>query len=417
MRRVDLQVQNGGFMNTEVPNNQEQSNDTKQEVSTVSRRGFLGMGSAVLAAAGVLSAVDAAGQEQKAYPTKDDRSSSAPGPGNPAIDAQNPDSFLPPQTDAGGVQTFKYPFGISHKRMQEGGWSREVHWHTAAEWSIMLYGNARITAIDLEGKSFVADVTEGDLWYFPPGIPHSIQGLNPDGAEFLLVFDDGNFSEYETVLLTDWMAHTPHDVLSANFGVSPQAMEKMPRREKFIFQTAVPGPLAEDQKVAAGGRGISSQDFAFRTAKMPVTQRTKGGEVRIIDSSKFKVSTTIAAAIVTVHPGGIRELHWHPNADEWQYFMSGKGRMTVFATGGRARTMDFEAGDVGYIQKTLPHYVQNTGDTDLKFLEMFKSSAYQDLALSEWLTHTPPELVLAHLGIDNATLDAIPKDEVVVMPK
>jgi oxalate decarboxylase len=213
------------------------------------------------------------------------------------------------------------------------------------------------------------------------------------------------------------MAHTPHDVLSANFGVSPQAMEKMPRREKFIFQTAVPGPLAEDQKVAAGGRGISSQDFAFRTAKMPVTQRTKGGEVRIIDSSKFKVSTTIAAAIVTVHPGGIRELHWHPNADEWQYFMSGKGRMTVFATGGRARTMDFEAGDVGYIQKTLPHYVQNTGDTDLKFLEMFKSSAYQDLALSEWLTHTPPELVLAHLGIDNATLDAIPKDEVVVMPK
>jgi oxalate decarboxylase len=443
MRRVDLQVQKGGFMNTEAQSNQAQNNDTKQEVSTVSRRGFLGMGSAVLAAAGVLSAVDAAGQEQKAYPTKADRSSSAPGPGNPAIDAQNPDSFLPPQTDAGGVQTFKYPFGISHKRMQEGGWSREVtvremavsktiagvdmrltaggvrelHWHTAAEWSIMLYGNARITAIDLEGKSFVADVTEGDLWYFPPGIPHSIQGLKPDGAEFLLVFDDGNFSEYETVLLTDWMAHTPHEVLSANFGVSQQAMEKMPRREKFIFQAAVPGPLADDQKLAAGGRGVSSQDFAFRTAQMPVTKSTKGGEVRIVDSSKFKVSTTIAAAIVTVHPGGIRELHWHPNADEWQYFMSGKGRMTVFATGGRARTMDFEAGDVGYIQKTLPHYVQNTGDSDLKFLEMFKSNVYQDLALSEWLTHTPPELVLAHLGIDNATLDAIPRDEVVVMPK
>jgi oxalate decarboxylase len=48
---------------------------------------------------------------------------------------------------------------------------------------------------------------------------------------------------------------------------------------------------------------------------------------------------------------------------------------------------------------------------------MFKSSLYQDLALSEWLTHTPPELVMAHLGIDKATLDAMPKDEVVVMPK
>ncbi len=90
--------------------------------------------------------------------------------------------------------------------------------------------------------------------------------------------------------------------------------------------------------------------------------------------------------------------------------------MTVFATGGRARTMDFEAGDVGYVFKTLPHYVQNTGDTDLKFLEMFKSSFYR-LALSEWLTHTPPELVMAHLGIDKATLDAVPKDQTVVMPK
>jgi len=102
---------------------------------------------------------------------------------------------------------------------------------------------------------------------------------------------------------------------------------------------------------------------------------------------------------VTVHGGGIRELHWHPNTDEWQFFISGTGKMTVFATGGRARTMDFQAGDVGYIQKTLPHYVQNTGDTDLKFLEMFKSSFYQDLALSEGLTHTPPELAMVHLGL------------------
>ncbi|MGA9306122.1 MAG: cupin domain-containing protein, partial [Candidatus Sulfotelmatobacter sp.] len=251
------------------------SDDTKKDA--FSRRGFLEMGTAALAAAGMLSA-DAAAQNQKPYPTKDDRSASAPGPGNPAIDAQNPDSFLPPPTDAGGVQTFKYPFGLSHKRMQEGGWSREVtirelavsksiagvdmrltaggirelHWHTAAEWSIMLYGNARITGLDADGKSFVSNVTEGDLWYFPTGIPHSIQGLGPDGCEFLLVFDDGNFSEYETVLLTDWMAHTPHEVLSKNFGVSEQALENMPKREKFIFQAPVPGPLPADLKATAG---------------------------------------------------------------------------------------------------------------------------------------------------------------------
>jgi oxalate decarboxylase len=149
--------------------------------------------------------------------------------------------------------------------------------------------------------------------------------------------------------------------------------------------------------------------------EMPATKRTKGGEVRIVDSSNFKVSTTIAMAMVTLHPGGLRELHWHPNASEWQYYIAGQGRMTVVSTGNRARTMDFQTGDVGYVQQTLLHYIENTGDTDLIFLEMFKSSFYQDLSLSEWLTHTPPELVMAHLNIDKATLDAIPRDELVIV--
>jgi oxalate decarboxylase len=409
--------------------------------SKLTRRNFLEAGSAALAAAGVNSVANLQGQEQNQPGYA--RRKSDPGPANPEIDAQNPSSFDPPETDAGGVPPFKYPFSFSHKRLHTGGWSREVtvrelpvsksmagvdmrltaggirelHWHTAAEWAFMLYGNARITAIDNDGKSFVADVRENDLWYFPPGIPHSIQGLNPDGAEFLLVFDDGNFYEYATVLLSDWMAHTPKDVLAKNFGVPQTSFAKLPGKELFIFQSAVPGPLEADQRAAAGARGLSSQDFAFRTLQTPPTKRSKGGEVRIIDSRTFKAAANIASAIVTVKPGGIRELHWHQNADEWQYFISGKGRMTVFATGGRARTMNFQAGDVGYIEKALPHYIENTGDTDLKFLEMFKAGVYQDLSLSEWLTHTPPELVMAHMNIDRAALDAIPRDETVIMPQ
>ena len=407
-----------------------------------SRRDFLEVSSGALAGAGVSSVANIFVQDSPTKPASD-RSTSDPGPANPTLDAQNPAAGNPPPTDAGGVQTFKYPFAFAHKRLHQGGWSREVtvrelavsttmagvdmrltaggvrelHWHTAAEWAYMLYGSARITAIDAQGKSFVADVKESDLWYFPTGIPHSIQGLNPDGAEFLLVFDDGSFSEFATVLLSDWMAHTPKDVLAKNFGVPRKAFDKLPSRELFIFQAAVPGPLEADQKAAAGTRGLSSSDFAFRTLQLPVTKRTKGGEVRVVDSSQFKVSKNIAAAIVTVHPGGIRELHWHQNADEWQYYFAGKGRMTIFATGGRARTMDFETGDVGYVQQTLPHYIENTGDTDLKFLEMFRSGFYQDLSLSEWLTHTPPELVMAHLNIDKATLDAIPREEIVIMPE
>jgi oxalate decarboxylase len=211
------------------------------------------------------------------------------------------------------------------------------------------------------------------------------------------------------------MAHLPPEVLAKNFGVSESALKDVPKQELFIFQTDVPPSLEADQKAAAGATGASPVDFAFRTMEMPPTKRTKGGEVRIVDSSKFKVTTT-SMAMVTVHPGGMRELHWHPNADEWQYYISGKGRMTVVSTGNKGRTMDFQAGDVGYVEKTLLHYIENTGDTDLVFLEMFKSPQYQDVSFSEWLSHTPPELVMAHLKIDKATYDAIPKSEAVVMP-
>ena len=401
-------------------------------MSEFTRRSFIGKTAVAIGSFAALQKVVGA-----------DRSKSDPGPANHELDGQNPDSMWPPATDSKSlVKNFKYPFSFANKRVYEGGWSREVtirelpiskdlagvnmrltagcvrelHWHTAGEWSLMLYGTARITAIDADGKRFVADVKKYDLWYFPTGIPHSIQGLGPDGCEFMLLFDDGNFSESETLLLSDAMAHLPREVLAKNFNVGEQALKNLPKQELFIFQADVPGPLEADQKAAAGALGKSPRDFAFRTMEMPPTMQTKGGEVRIVDSHKFNVSTTVAMAMVTVHPGGMRELHWHPNGDEWQYYIAGKARMTVVATGNLGRTMDFQEGDVGYVQNTLLHYIENTGDTDLIFLEMFKSSYYQDFSFSEWLTHTPPELVMAHLHIDKATLDAIPKNGAVVTP-
>ena len=66
-------------------------------------------------------------------------------------------------------------------RLDAGG-VRELHWHQAAEWGFMSYGNCRVTVLDPQGRAYVADVTEGDLWYFPVGYPHSLQGLGPDGC-------------------------------------------------------------------------------------------------------------------------------------------------------------------------------------------------------------------------------------------
>jgi oxalate decarboxylase len=258
----------------------------------------------------------------------------------------------------------------------------------------MLTGTARITAIDADGRNFVDDVGVGDLWYFPPGVPHSIQGLDPDGCEFPLVFDDGDFDEDNTFLLSDWIKHTPPEILAKNFGVPASAFANVPDpSELYIFNAPVPGPLASD-KIA--GTTAVPNSFSHRMgAQTPI--RTKSGTVRITDSKVFPISKTIAVALVEVEPGGMREMHWHPNTDEWQYYISGQARMGVFASSGQARTFDFYANDVGYVPFAMGHYIENTGNTTLRFLEIFKSDYYADVSFDQWLALTPPELVTAHL--------------------
>ena len=221
-----------------------------------------------------------------------------------------------------------------------------------------------------------------------------------------------HFGEY---VHWDWLAHTPKEVLAKNFNVPPSTFDKVPKKELFIFQTSLPGDLKAEQAQGAEGTGRVPRRFDFKTSTMKPIRLTRSGEVKIIDSKIFPI-TPISAAIVTLKPGGLRELHWHPNADEWQYYISGKGRMTVFAAGSTARTMDFEEGDVGYIPISNPHYVENTGDTDLVFLEMFRTSEYQDISLAEWMAHTPHLLMEQHLGVGMSMLESIPRQEMVITP-
>jgi oxalate decarboxylase len=289
----------------------------------------------------------------------------------------------------------------------------KLHWHKAAEWAYMLNGTARITAIDAQGRNFVDDVGVGDLWYFASGIPHSIQGLNPDGCEFLLVFDDGDFDEDNTFLLSDWFKHIPNEVLSKNFGVSGSSFDHVrDPSELYIFPAPVPGPLGSDRTV---GTVAASPSFSHKMlAQQPI--KTKSGTVPITDTSVFPASKTISAALVEVQPGGMRELHWHPNANEWQYYIEGQARMGVFAASGQARTFDFMAGDVGFVPFAMGHYVENTGTAPLRFLEIFKSSYYADVSLNQWLALTPRELVQAHLKLDPQTLAALHKEKFPVVP-
>jgi oxalate decarboxylase len=250
------------------------------------------------------------------------------GPRDVMRDLQNPDMLVPPVTDNGLLPNLRMSFSDTHMQLNHGGWSREItvrdlpiattlagvnmsltpggvrelHWHQQSEWAYMIWGTARITSVDQNGRNFIADVGPGDLWFFPKGLPHSIQGL-ADGCEFLLVFDDGSFSDLNTLSISDWFAHTPPDVLSVNFGVPESAFQSMPTEQVYIFQDQVPGSL-ESQEVQSP-YGTVPLSFKHRLlAQKPII--TPGGSVRIVDSTNFPISTTVAAALVEIKPGGMR---------------------------------------------------------------------------------------------------------------
>jgi oxalate decarboxylase len=417
-------------------------------MDTLSRRQVLG----AAAAGGALTVASGAQAQtfgnpdappQGAINTQNNPSSTTViGPNNPALARQFPGAFSPPATGVGDLPMFWASFNNAPRRIQNGGWARQVtqfdfqisetiagvnmrltrggirelHWHQAAEWAYVTSGICRITTIDQSGRANVEDVAEGGLWYFPAGLPHSLQGIGDDGCEFIICFDDGRASEFNTLLVTDWFAHTPPEVLALNFGVPVETFRNIPLNDLYIFQGQLPGPVGKDQMQASADAGVPKLRSTFPLSKIAPTRETRGGMVQIADSSNFEIATTIASALVTIRPGGMREMHWHPNADEWQYFISGQGQMTVFNTGPNAVSQNFNPGDVGYVKKNFGHFIVNTGNTDLRYLEVFRSSYFADVSLSDWLSHTPHEMVAQHLNVDPSVVARFPGNKPLVLP-
>ncbi|KAK0382724.1 hypothetical protein NLU13_9820 [Sarocladium strictum] len=358
---------------------------------------------------------------------------------NKQIDLQNPDSLGQQPTDNGVVPNLKWSFSDSKTRLLNGGWVREqviqdlpashdiagaqqhlrkgaireLHWHRVAEWGIVYAGEVVVSAVDENGVYQAEKLGYGDIWYFPKGVAHTIQGLE-DENEYLLVFDDGNFEAAGTTFnIDDWLAHTPKSVLAKNFGVDESVFENVPARNPYI----VNGTVAERNVTGAEtpyANGNSS--FVYRLFDHePEEIGGSGGTFYKIDSTNFPISKTIAATFVTLKPGALRELHWHPNAEEWLYFHKGKARASVFIGNTNARTFDFSAGDTAVFPDNSGHYIENVGDEDLIWIEIYKSDRVADIPLTQWLALTPPEIVSQVLNVPIDFVDKLKKEKQVLI--
>lgn len=318
---------------------------------------------------------------------------------------QNTDN-IPAATEMAGVDM----------RLEEGGY-RELHWHKASEWAIVLNGSVRVQAINEDGQTSVDDLNAGDVWFFPPGIPHSLQGLK-GGVEFLLVFDDGSFSEDNTFLASEVFAHNPKEILSKNFGGLPlSAWDNIPAGELFIFPgTKAPTDISKQDVVGSAGHIPISNSYTYHFSKQANTHETAGGSVKIVDPKVFPIAAKFSAALVTIKPGALREIHWHTTSDEWNFFIAGSARIGIYAAQGNARTFDYHAGDTGYIPKAMTHYVENVGKDDVIFIEVLQADHFSDISVGQWLGLTPPQITMDTLNLTNTTVSSFKKEEQFIVP-
>jgi oxalate decarboxylase len=292
---------------------------------------------------------------------------------------------------------------------------RELHWHaTAAEWAFVMEGRVRTTVIDPQGNAETDEFEAGDVWYFPRGHGHMLQCLGNTPCHFILIFDNGYFSEFGTFSITDWIGHTPKPLLAKNFGVPESTFDSFPKSEVYFARGAVP---PERPAPPLQGRKLPARTHKYRLLAQDPSRVYRGGREWQVDASQFPISTTVTGVILDLDAGALRELHWHPNADEWQYIIDGRVSVTLFGSGGRFRIETLEKGDVAYIPQGYGHSIETIGDGTARILIGFNSGSYETIDLSQWIAGNPPDVLATNFSQKPELFDKFPHHDVFVAAK
>ena len=286
---------------------------------------------------------------------------------------------LPVSKGIAGVHMFLNP-----------GASRELHWHAiAAEWAYVIDGRCQTVVLDPSGASEINNYGPGDLWFFPKGHGHSIQTIGDKPCHFVLSFDNGGFSEHGTFSITDWIDVAPKDMLALNFGVPKDIFDAFPKGETYIQAGPV---LPASEALDAPWPKESTHKFSLLRDNRAVRD-FEGGTFRLATVDEWPVSKSMSGGVMIIKPGAMRNLHWNVNANEWHYYLRGKGQVALFGSRGRGKVAEFEPGDVAYIPQGFGHAIKNVGDEDLEIVQTWDNGKFEEIDLDKWVKSSPRYLL------------------------
>ncbi|CAL5229795.1 g13188 [Coccomyxa viridis] len=339
-------------------------------------------------------------------------------------------STVPGQNFSGG--TFKYSNITSFPgapamsatliNLTVGG-IRGIHWHDEAEWAYVLSGTCRSVVME-EGRTHPAetwDYGEGDIWYFRPNEGHMVQGLAPSGCSYLAGYNNGSFSDPDSPSMAAWLDRLPVNIRMQGLG-GPRLQQNSTNSANsvagFITQGPMPAPSLEAFRasVRKPAQPAVTLTHRYQLSQQAPKSASEGGSITAADKENFPISEAMLGALIVLRPGGMRQLHWHTNEDEWQYVINGTILAGVFTAGGHHEENTLYAGDAGYAPMSSAHWFKNVGSTDSYVVLIFNAGQLTNLEATALVANMPAEVLAADLGITAESARALNPDIPSVAP-
>jgi oxalate decarboxylase len=289
-------------------------------------------------------------------------------------------------------------------RLDKGG-VREPHWHpNAAELGYCLTGRALMTVFSPGAGHDTFTVDPGEIVFVPRGYIHDIENIHEGDTKFAIVF---NHELPEDIGISGSTGAMTDTVLAATFGLSSGYFRSFNRASKDVLITSkskntVVEPIPTTLKKIPNYHKFNLKAF-------PPTVQSSGGTVSLGNVNNFGILKGLACYLLTLRPKGIREPHWHPNAAELDYVISGRARMTIFSPGDNVDTFEVGPGEIVFIPSGYFHYIENVSpDKDMQFAVFFNHERPEDIGISGVFGAYSNEVLGSVFGLQSKVLDSLP---------
>lgn len=277
---------------------------------------------------------------------------------------------------------------------------REPHWHpNANELSYCLEGRALMTIFSPGAGHDSFIIEKGDIAFVPMGYLHHIVNLGTGLLRLLVSFDNEQSEDLE---ISSSVGSMPDNVLAATFHVDASFFSKFKKspEAKFISRDESPIQLLPSYLTNRYKMNLEATHPQIQTA---------GGWVKISNGFYLPTLEGIAVYSLLLGKNGVREPHWHPNAAELNYLISGRARITLLSPGGHVETFDMEPGDISFMPRGYFHQIENTGHEDVRFAIFFNNNFPSDIGLSGSLGAYSNDILASLFGVEASYLEKLPK--------